>query len=85
MRYTKILIISTTILTGHLLTACTSANDYIYQGINFGPDKDAHFQKGVQDACKTADGDYIKDHNLFNNNVSYRVGWEDGRLQCKGK
>lgn len=90
MQYTKILITSSAIITGLLLSACTSssvthANDYVYQGINFGADRDASFKKGVQDACKTADGDYTKDHNLFNNNTSYLIGWEDGRLQCKGK
>jgi len=90
MQYTKMLINTTAILTGFFLSACSSSsvsheNDYIYQGINFGSDRDAHFKKGVQDACKTADGDYTKDHDLFNNNISYRVGWEDGRLQCKGK
>lgn len=90
MKQTKIVRINTAFITGLLLSACSSSsisheNDYIYKGINFGPDRDASFKKGVQDACKTADGDYTKDHNLFKNNVSYRVGWEDGRLQCKGK
>lgn len=90
MQYIKTLIISSAIITGLLLTACSSSsitheNDYIYQGINFGADRDASFKKGVQDACKTADGDYTKDHTKFNNNESYRIGWEDGRLQCKGK
>jgi len=75
---------------GFILTACSTTepmhqNDYIYQGINFGADRNLDFQKGVQDACKTADGDYTKDHKKFNNNESYRIGWEDGRLQCKGK
>lgn len=86
----KTLLITTTLTTGLLLSACTSSslsleNDYIYQGINFGSDRDASFKHGVRDGCKTADGDYSKDHNLFNNNESYKVGWEDGRLQCKGK
>ena len=90
MHYTKILITSTAIITGLLLSACTSSsvthvNDYVYQGLNFGSDRDANFKKGVQDACRTADGDYTKDHTKFNNNESYRIGWEDGRLQCKGK
>jgi hypothetical protein len=90
MQYTKTLIIATITVTGLLLTACTSSpaihqNDYVYQGINFGSDRDANFKKGVQDACRTADGDYTKDHTKFNNNESYRIGWEDGRLQCKGK
>ena len=90
MQYTKTLITTTAIVTGLLLTACTSSsinsyNDYVYQGINFGADRDANFKKGVQDACRTANGDYTKDHTKFNNNESYRIGWEDGRLQCKGK
>ena len=91
MKHITILGVSAALATGLLLTACTSSsainsyNDYIYQGINFGSDRDASFKKGVRDACKTADGDYTKDHNLFNNNESYKVGWEDGRLQCKGK
>ena len=89
MQYTKTLITAT--VTGLLLTACTSssptvqADDYIYNGINFGSDKDLNFKQGVRDACKTADGDYTKDHTKFNNNESYHIGWEDGRLQCKGK
>ena len=90
MQYTKTLITTTAMLTGLLLTACTSSsinsyNDYVYQGINFGSDRDANFKQGVRDACRTADGDYTKDHTKFNNNESYRIGWEDGRLQCKGK
>lgn len=90
MKYTKTLITTTAIVTGLLLIACTSspeihANDYIYQGINFGSDRDADFKQGVQDACRTADGDYTKDHHKFNHNESYKIGWEDGRLECKGK
>ena len=90
MHNAKGVLVSIIITVGFLFNACTSssvthANDYVYQGINFGPDRDANFKKGVQDACKTADGDYTKDHHLFKTNVSYRVGWEDGRLQCKGE
>jgi len=90
MTYTKTLFTTAIMTTGLLLTACTSSssisyNDYIYQGINFGSDRNASFKKGVQDACRTADGYYTKDRTLFNNNKSYKIGWEDGRLQCKGK
>ena len=60
-------------------------NSYIYQGINFGSDRNEIFKKGVQDACRTADGYYTKDHKLFKYNESYRVGWENGRLLCKGQ
>ena len=90
MQYTKTLITTTALVAGLLLSACTSSSmtledDYVYQGINFGSDRDANFKQGVRDACRTADGDYTKDHTKFNNNESYRIGWEDGRLQCKGK
>ena len=86
----KTLITTAATVAGLLLSACTSSslssgNDYLYQGINFGSDRDASFKKGVQDACKTADGDYTKDHYLFKNNESYRVGWEDARLKYRGK
>lgn len=78
------------VAVGFLFTACTSSdlapeNAYIYNGINFGADRNTEFKQGVRDACRTADGDYTKDHNKFNNNESYKIGWEDGRLQCKGK
>ncbi len=90
MNYTKIFLTNVTITIGLLLTACSSSgpsleNAYIYNGINFGSDRDESFKQGVRDACKTADGDYTKDHTLFKTNESYRIGWEDGRLQCKGK
>lgn len=90
MIQTKILLTNVLIATGILLTACTSSgvsleNVYIYNDINFGSDRNSDFQHGVRDACRTADGDYTKNHNLFKTNESYRIGWEDGRLQCKGK
>lgn len=90
MTYTKTFFTTAITATGLFLTACTSSsptsyNDYIYNGINFGSDRNASFKKGVQDACKTADGDYTKNHDMFRNNEGYRIGWEDGRLQCKGK
>jgi hypothetical protein len=82
-----------TILLGFGLSACTSSGvnnlkngpAYVHNGINFGHGRNANFKKGVQDACRTSEGHYTKDHTLFNNNISYKSGWEDGRLQCKGK
>ena len=90
MKQTKILLANAVIATGLLLTACTSSgvspgNGYMHKGINFGADRNADFKQGVRDACRTADGDYTKDHSKFNNNESYKIGWEDGRLKCKGK
>lgn len=94
MKYTKILLITATLATASLMTACSSSeaslktspkNAYIYNGINFGTNRNVDFKHGIRDACRTADGDYTKNHELFKTNESYRVGWEDGRLQCKGK
>lgn len=76
-----------------LFTGCTeaptpgnlsSADDFVYRGHNFGPDRDAEYIQGVKDGCKTSDGDYTKDHKLFNAENGYRVGWEHGRLHCTG-
>lgn len=81
MKYIKIVTITT--ITGFFLTACTPANSYIYQDINFGVDRNVDFKQGVQDACLTASGSYKKDSYMFKNNESYRVGWKSGRLKCK--
>jgi len=59
-------------------------NSFVYHGIDFGIHRDLDFKRGVKDGCTTASGVYTKDHNSFNNNISYRIGWEDGRLKCKG-
>jgi hypothetical protein len=89
MNHFQKLVVPALLLTGLLFTACTSSlspqNDYMYKGINFGSDRDVDFRQGVRDGCKTADGYYTKNHTLFKSNESYRVGWEDGRIQCKGK
>ena len=83
------------IIMGLVFTACTSPggpksqssgyNSYVYQGIDFGSNRNETFKKGVRDACRTADGHYTKNHTLFNSDESYNVGWKDGRLKCKGK
>jgi hypothetical protein len=72
-----------------LLSACSSSSvshgDYIHKGINFGSDRDANYKKGVRNACQPIGCAYTKDLNKFKNNESYRMGWEDGLLKCKGK
>ena len=80
------------VIVGIGLSACTSStnispnvNSYIYNGINFGNDRDESFKQGVRDACRTADGQYTKNRELFTMNISYKTGWEDGRMQCHGK
>ena len=79
-------------MAGVWLSGCGSssitvpiANSYVYNGIDFGAERDENFKQGVKDACRTADGYYTKDHALFNTDLSYKDGWEDGRLKCKGR
>jgi hypothetical protein len=70
----------------HTATAPSSQEaSFVYQGINFGTNRDADFKRGVKDGCTTASGAYAKDHASFNTSSSYRTGWENGRLKCKGK
>jgi len=87
--FKKKTLVLTALVAVLIFSACTSSsinsnNNYFYNGINFGADRDASFKKGVKDACNTANGNYTKNHYMFNNNKSYKDGWEDGRLQCKG-
>ncbi|MCF6207665.1 MAG: hypothetical protein L3J47_12390 [Sulfurovum sp.] len=61
-----------------------SGKDFIYNGHNFGPERDAEYRAGVEDGCKTSNGDYTKNHTAYQTNESYHVGWDHGRLHCKG-
>jgi len=75
-----------------LIMGCTSSEsslipnrgDYIYRGHDFGPDRDAAYRQGVEDGCRTSDGDYTKNHVSYKTDESYHNGWEHGRLHCKG-
>jgi len=60
-------------------------DDFIYEGHNFGPNRNDIYKQGVKDGCSTSDGDYRKDHTLFQTSLDYHDGWEHGRLHCKGK
>ena len=89
----KIKKISMIVVLGIALSGCTSfstlvipnGEQYVYNNIDFGTGRNGAFKQGVVDACRTADGHYTKDHNLFNTDINYKSGWENGRLKCKGK
>ena len=94
MTYTKITLASI-FLTGTLFfTGCgkapnldgvsASSGDFVYRNHNFGSNRDTEYRKGVKDGCRTSDGDYTKNHTLFDAENDYRVGWEHGRMHCKG-
>ena len=93
MKNTKILLATVMINAGLLMTACTSSGvnsvgggtPYMYKGMNFGYDRNANYKLGVVDGCRTATGAYKKNHELFNNNESYKFGWGEGRIKCHNK
>jgi len=68
----------------NLDTATASSGDFVYNGHNFGTNRNTEYKKGVKDGCKTSDGVYTKNHSLFNTENDYHVGWEHGRIHCKG-
>lgn len=61
-----------------------STGDFVYNGHNFGANRDKEYKQGVKDGCRTSSGDYSKNHALFNGANDYRAGWEHGRMHCKG-
>ncbi|SFZ98903.1 hypothetical protein MNB_SV-5-306 [hydrothermal vent metagenome] len=86
MKYMKLYSLTAATLATLALTGCGNTpnpeESFIYNGHNFGENKNVNFIQGVKDGCKTLTGAYTKDHDLFNSNESYKAGWEDGRLNC---
>ncbi|RLA73017.1 MAG: hypothetical protein DRG30_06770 [Epsilonproteobacteria bacterium] len=78
-------VLSTSIICSTLLfTACTSSKS----GPRQPKPMDTHgkslvFIKGAEDGCTTANGDYSKDHDAFNNDIEYHKGWFAGRKYCE--
>ena len=66
-------------------SASSTDTSFIYQGHDFGTHRNDRFKKGVIDGCSTADGNYSKDHTLYRSDLSYKAGWQDGRLKCGKK
>jgi len=93
----KIFSLASLFLAGSLFfTACgevpnldgvsaSNSGDFVYRNHNFGSNRDKEYKIGVKDGCRTSDGDYTKNHALFNTENDYHVGWEHGRMHCKGK
>ena len=94
MQYRK-MTLQTFFLTGVILfTGCTSTGTptkkdfpaspgaFIYEGRNFGTNRNENYKQGVRDGCDTSQGLYTKNHAQFNGNNSYHIGWEHGRIHC---
>ena len=80
-----------TIFTAGLLalvlafTACSSnSGPAPYKPLDLS-NKTESFKSGVHDGCATADGDYTKNHDAFNNDIEYHEGWFAGRRNCEGR
>jgi hypothetical protein len=43
------------------------------------------YRAGFGDGCSTSRGTEKKDLTRFGNDGNYRVGWQDGLVQCKRK
>ena len=61
-----------------------TAEDFVYNGHNFGPNRTVDYKDGVMAGYQTSNGEYTKDHARFNTSLDYHDGWEHGRLHCKG-
>ncbi|BAF72831.1 hypothetical protein [Sulfurovum sp. NBC37-1] len=40
------------------------------------------FKQGQHDGCTTASGNYVKNSEMFRNNMDYQNGWFHGRSKC---
>ena len=88
MRYAKLFITKITITVPLTFTACSThetagPNGYVYKAINFGENRSETYIKGIKDGCKTAQGEYRKNHQLFKNDNMYHDGWFAGRNKCR--
>jgi len=67
------------------LTACSSSSGPApYKPLDL-TGKSESYKAGAHDGCATADGDYTKNHDAFNNDIDYHEGWFDGRRNCEGR
>ena len=92
MTYTRLTLVSLFLSGTLFFTGCGEApnlddisasdGDFIYNGRNFGSNRNINYKIGVKDGCATSNGEYIKNHALFNGNGSYHNGWEHGRIHC---
>ena len=59
-----------------ILSACTGGSSAI--PVSHTPE----FIQGQNDGCRTADGEYVKNSEMFRTNMDYQNGWFYGRSKC---
>ena len=84
MSFHKIALAAIILSSTLLFTACSRSNPTLK-----GPKpmdtrgKTETFIRGAEDGCATANGDYTKNHDDFNNDIEYHEGWFAGRRYCE--
>ncbi|SFZ98161.1 hypothetical protein MNB_SV-5-718 [hydrothermal vent metagenome] len=71
----KIVTLSLIVSSLMLFSGCTSSK------INMEKQTPS-FQLGAKDGCATANGEYTKNHDLFQSDSEYNNGWFYGRKTC---
>jgi len=65
----------------YTLTVFNGCSSQTHQPTQPAP-KTPSFIIGQHDGCKTAQGEYTKDSERFQNDTEYHEGWFEGRRQC---
>jgi len=74
-----VLFVATMVFSG-----CVGPDDFVFEGENYGAKRSEPYKDGVIAGCKTAKGNYKKDHESFNTIKDYNDGWFAGRRRCQG-
>lgn len=56
---------------------------FYYDGYNYGYNRNAAYRTGVRHGCSSKRGTWKKNQYRYNNDRSYRVGWNAGYRNCK--
>lgn len=71
-------------VVANTLTGGSAYNDsYYYDGYNYGNNRDTSYRNGVEDGCSSKRGVWRKNIYQYNNNYSYRNGWNAGYNRCR--
>jgi hypothetical protein len=65
--------------------AMVEAGYFCYAGINFGKNLSPMYKKGIIDGCRTGQGYFFKNYEIFRTISSYKDGWIEGRKRCRPK
>jgi hypothetical protein len=67
----------------HCTPEMIRAGYFCYGGRNFGKNLSPEYKRGVIDGCRTGQGYFFKDYEAYQNSISYKNGWIQGRKKCR--